>query len=162
MSDLDIGKAALRWWHEALSDSGRGRANRAKLRRASSAVEALGLEATHDLHKQLGRDLKHRGETLALIAVALANIRENVATGAPERMEGRVKPDRFESLVRIPAPGDLIAPMRRALIGIDAQANVPALARDLFYWSDKTRNDWCFAYYGARYAAPAASEGSEE
>lgn len=159
MSDLDIGKAALRWWHEALSDSGRGRANRAKLRRTSSAVEALGLEATHELHKQLGRALRERGETLALIAVALANIRDNIAAGAPERMEKKVKSNRFERLVRITEPGELITPMRRALISIDGQANVPALARDLFYWSDKTRNDWCFAYYGARHAAP---EGSEE
>jgi|GEM_PF-5586223 len=59
---------------------------------------------------------------------------------------------------RIDAPDDcagvlwLIRPLRRALVQIDSTANVGRLARDLFYWSDKTRNDWCFAYYGA--AAP--------
>lgn len=161
MSDPDIGGAAFGWWREALGDTGRGRANRAQLRRVSSAVDAIQIETLHDLHHALGGDLGDRGETLALIAVALANIRETVPQTAPERMEGKVSPLRFQRLVRIAEPADLIVPLRRALSQIDCTANVPTLARDLFRWSDRTRNDWCFAYYGARFAAPGQPEETE-
>ncbi len=38
-------------------------------------------------------------------------------------------------------------------VDIDSTATVGRLAGDLFYWSDKARNDWCFAYCSA--AIPA-------
>mgnify|MGYP001249728078 CR=1 FL=1 len=158
MSDLDMGAAALGWWHRHLGDSGARRATRARLRRVSAPVEALQVEAVHDLNRMLDGALTGQADKLALIAVALANLRENTMEKAAERMAGRVAPLRFQRLVRIEAPGDLIVPLRRALAQIDGAANVAALARDLFHWSDPVRTRWCFSYYGATSAAPEQPE----
>lgn len=158
MNEMDVGKAAYGWWHEALGDTGKGRAARARLRKAASPVEALEQEATHELHARLGRALSARADTLALIAVALANLRESAAEPAAAQMAGQVSALRFQRLVRVEAPGELIVPLRRALVQIEGKANVSALARDLFYWSDAVRTRWCFSYYGAGFAAPQPAE----
>lgn len=164
MNEIDVGKAAYGWWAEVLGNTGKGRAARARLRKAATPVEALEIEATHELNARLGGTLIARADTLALIAVALANLSESMAEPAAARMAGRVSALRFQRLVRIEAPGDLIVPLRRALVQVEGKANVSTLARDLFYWSDAVRTRWCFSYYGAGFAAPepAASEPSEE
>jgi CRISPR type I-E-associated protein CasB/Cse2 len=148
---IDIGKAAYGWWARSLGDDGAGRMARAKLRRCETAEDALAIDATHALHLALGGRLQSRADTLALIAVALANIRDPHPQSAAARMGESLSALRFQALIRSDTAG-LIRPLRRALVQIDSTANVGRLARDLFYWSDKTRNDWCFAYYGA--AAP--------
>lgn len=153
MSDpIDVGKTACGWWKYSLGDNGPGRMARAKLRRCDTTADALAIDATHALHQALGGKLQNRADTLALIAVALANIRTSSLQSAAARMGERLSALRFQTLIRCDS-ATLIRPLRRALIQIDATANVGRLARDLFCWSDKTRNNWCFAYYGA--AAPA-------
>lgn len=161
----DIGNLAAAWWHNALSDTGPGRMNRARLRRCETPAEALAIEATHSLHAALGGKLTHRADTLALIAVSLANLRENHGKTAPERMGDSLSALRFQTLIRTENPGDLIRPLRRALAQIDHAANVAALARDLYWWSEQTRARWAFAYYGAALPAVApdlAPEFTEE
>lgn len=166
----DIGAAAAHWWRTALADTGPGRMARARLRRCNTPVEALAVEATHNLHAALGGGMKRQGDRLALIAIALANIRESHAKPAAERMgdivaeqkRPKVSPVRFQTLVRTGKPAELIRPLRRALAQIDQEANVAALARDLFYWGEATRNRWCFAYYGAASTAPETTEESKE
>lgn len=150
---IDVGKAAHGWWVRSLGDDGAGRMARAKLRRCDSPAEALAIDATHALHWALGAKLQSRAETLALIAVALANIRESHPHSAAARMGESLSPLRFQTLIRSDTAA-LIRPLRRALVQIDSTANVGRMARDLFYWSDKTRNDWCFAYFGAVAPAP--------
>ncbi len=149
MSDFDIGTAALGWWKGALSDSGPGRMARAQLRRCDSPAEALQLEATHRLHRALGNKLTQKADHLALIAVALANLKENSTESAPTRMGQTLSALRFQTLIRTETAADLIRPLRRALAQIDHTAHVAGLARDLFYWSEATRTTWAFAYYGA-------------
>ena len=158
----DIGAAAAHWWRTALADTGPGRMARARLRRCNTPVEALAVEATHNLHAALGGGMKMQGDRLALIAIALANIRESHAKPAAERMGEMVAPLRFQTLIRTEKPADLIRPLRRALIQIDQAANAAALALDLFYWGEATRNRWCFAYYGASSAAPETAEEFKE
>lgn len=150
---VDIGKAAHGWWRQYLGGDGAGRMARAKLRRCETPAEALGIEATHALHLALGGKLQNRADTLALIAVALANIRQSDPRPAAARMGDSLSALRFQALIRTEA-STLIRPLRRALVQIDGTANVGRLARDLFYWSDKTRNEWCFAYYGAALQPP--------
>lgn len=161
MSALEVGKIAFAWWKDALGDTGPGRAARAQLRRASSASEIISIAATHDLNASLGGALTSRAETLALIASALANIRETSAQTAAEQMEGTISPLRFQRLVRIERPGELILPLRRALIQIEGRAHVGKLAADLFYWSDQVRNQWCFSYYGAGFPVPETAGETE-
>ncbi len=149
----DVGDVCYRWWRQALGpETGRGRAARARLRKAASAVEAIQVEETFELYKALDR--KPDTETLALIAISLAQIKENTAQKAAERF-GRKNGDtrllsdlRFQRLVRTPDPAELVTPLRRALKVIDDRANICDLARDLYYWNEETRIRWCFEYYG--------------
>jgi CRISPR system Cascade subunit CasB len=157
----DIAKAAFGWWRGTLGNTGKGRAARAALRRCDSPVEVLLIPATHDLHAALGGQLQARGDTLALIAVALANLRETVPAPAAERFAKALSPIRFQSLLRAEDRAALIRPLRRALAQIDHEANVGRLAEDLFFWGEGVRSRWCFEYYGASQAAPEAEEESE-
>lgn len=153
----EIGKLAAQWWYSALADTGPGRKARAELRRCDSPADALLVPATHDLHRALGGGMAHRGDRLALIAVALANVRETGKETAPERMGEALSALRFQSLLRTTEPAALIRPLRRALAQIDNRANVAALAGDLFHWNERTRERWAFAYYGAALPQPAAT-----
>lgn len=157
----NITKAAFYWWNRELSDHGPGRMARAQLRRCSTPAEALALPVTHSLHTALGVALIHRADTLALIAVALANVRHSDARRAAERMGATLSALRFQALIRAKEPGVLFQPLRRALAQIDGRANVGALTQDLFYWGDKVRNRWCFEYYGAGHAEPTNTENIE-
>jgi CRISPR type I-E-associated protein CasB/Cse2 len=167
---LNIGLVAARWWGDALGDHGAGRAAKAKLRRCASATDALMLSVTHDLHERLqaeidahhpnarGEQMKNRlrqnADTLALMAIGLANLRQSSNQRVAALMRDRVSALRFQRIMRITRAGELIHPLRRALAQIDGHGHVPALANDLYWWAvpeygDRVRNDWCFAYYGA-------------
>lgn len=162
----DIGGAAFRWWSEDLNDRGPGRMARAQLRRCSTTAEAMAIPATHALHSKLGQDMRYKADTLALIAISLAVLREDSPHCAARRMgesmgengRGRLSALRFQTLIRAKTAGELIRPLRRALMQIGEVANVSQLATDLYWWNEKTRNNWCFDYYGAGFADPAAPE----
>ncbi len=163
----DVGNICYRWWQRSLSsETGRGRAARARLRNAASPVEAALIEETFELYNELrkAQDRKPDAETLALIAISLARIKKDTEQKAAERF-GRKNGDtrrlselRFQRLVRTPDPAELIAPLRRALAVIDNCANIRALARDLYYWNEDTRIRWCFQYYAPGSEAPAAND----
>jgi len=75
---------------------------------------------------------------------------------------GRGKPKalneiRFTSLIQARKAHDLIAPLRRALRATGQGADVARLASDLYWWTDRTRANWCFDYYGAPDEAPETS-----
>lgn len=157
----DIGQLAFRWWQRELRDNGPGRMARAQLRRCTTPVEALSLPVTHALHADLDGALRGRADTLALIAVALANVRDYVGSGAAQLMGETVSAMRFQALIRTKEPAELIDPLRRVLNQIDNKANVGRLAGDLYFWNDRTRNSWCFEYYGAATADPAPHKDNE-
>lgn len=156
----DIARAAKGWWVSHLNDMGQGRMARAQLRRCATPAEALTLPATHALHTALGGRLRGRSDTLALIAIALANLREDAPQTAATRMGDTLSALRFQNLIRTSNPAELIRPLCRALHQIDSRANVGRMARDLYWWRDDTRSSWCFDYYGAGFADPANTETS--
>ena len=157
------------WWAACIAaDTGAARQARAVLRRAASVTDALAASATHDLNRRLaaaGHDLRKRRDgpdRLALIAVALAQVTENLGDTAPERF-GRGDPKalgglRFNALIRAKEPRQLMRPLARALRIINGGANVGKLAADLYWWSDTTRTNWCFDYHGAKEAKPIPEE----
>lgn len=167
----DPGTAAARWWFQALSpDTGAGRLARAKLRRADSPAEVLAVEAAHTLHaglREAGHDLRRAPDRLALVAVALANLKQDDGAEAAARFGALVgdrpllAPLRFQGLIRTHDPRALIRPLRRALAQIEHRASVARLARDLLYWGEDVRNRWCFAYYGAAAPAPERETGND-
>ncbi len=159
-----VGDVCYNWWRSAqASDTGRARKTRAQLRRADTPLAALSVAEVHRLNKALseagyGLQTGDGPDRLALIAVALAHVNDGHGATAPCRF-GAGKPPplsliRFEALIRTKAPRDLIRPMARALKIIGGKADVRALARDLFYWSECTRTNWCFDYHGAGDARP--------
>jgi len=169
------GQICLSWWSRGIrptEDTGDAKRNRAALRRVATPVEAVAVEAVHDLNARLaeaGHDLRHRSDRLMLIAVALAHLRSHqprrraaIAFGEQVNDRRRLSAIRFEVLIRQRDPALLARPLVRALGIIDGRADVASLADDLFYWSDSVHTRWCFDYYGAPSAAPDQSFISSE
>lgn len=157
------------WWATCIAaDTGAARQARAVLRRAASVTDALAASATHDLNRRLagaGHDLRKRRDgpdRLALIAVSLAQVTENLGDTAAQRFGGgdpkALSGLRFNALIRAKEPRQLMRPLARALRIINGGANVRKLAADLYWWSDTTRTNWCFDYHGAREAKPIPEE----
>tara|TARA_R110000737_G_C14587501_1_gene486887 strand:- start:1358 stop:1867 length:510 start_codon:yes stop_codon:yes gene_type:complete len=155
MSDID---PIFDWWKRCIADreSGAARALSAKLRRAGE-VEALAHPQVHELALRTGlRDARR----LALLVRVLAEVRENkgeplFARLGPSRLEeddGALSKLRFQKLLR--SEGDeLYSALRRAITMADRACNVTRLGRDLRWLGDKTRQRWCFDYFGGQ--APA-------
>ncbi|HEC90789.1 MAG TPA: type I-E CRISPR-associated protein Cse2/CasB [Alphaproteobacteria bacterium] len=162
----DVGAICHKWWRTYLNkDTGGGRAARAKLRRASTPVEALAIAEVHGLYAALDRNIAP--DRLSLIATALAQLEADDKTAA-RRFGGKGGGDnrvlsepRFQNLVRATDPAALIVPLRRALTIIDKRADIRRLAGDLYYWSEKVRTRWCFDYYGASAAGPEFAKEEE-
>lgn len=158
----DVDKTAHHWWKIALSDSGPGKSARAKLRRATSPSEILSIAEVHELYAALGRNISP--DRLALIAATLARVQESDAKplarlfGLKSGETPALSEMRFQNLIRTTDPAALIAPLRRAMAVVGNRANVGHLARDLYYWGEKIRVQWCFDYYGAPSAAPETTE----
>lgn len=159
------------WWAVRIAaETGAAKRTRAQLRRAGSVTEALGVSATHELYRQLaatGHDLRMRRtgpDRLALIAVALAQVRQDHGASVAQRF-GRGSPKalsslRFNALIRAKEPRRLMRPLTRALRIVGGTANVRKLAADLYWWNDATRTKWCFDYHGASTAKPISEEST--
>ena len=174
----DVGGCCRAWWRKFIdADTGPARATRARLRRARTPVDALAIEAVHDLNIRLagiGKTLKHDPARLALIAIVLAHVREGGTGRAAEnfgKSKGKSKEEqkqatlgaiRFSALIKCRSPGELITLLPRALKMIDGSADVGKLAGDMFYWGEKVRTDWCFQYYGHSRAAPSELSQTKE
>ena len=164
-----LGQICKGWWVSCIAaDTGAARRTRAELRRADSVTDALGVSATHELHRRLveaGHDLRKRRDgpdCLALIAVALAQVTDDMGATAAQRF-GAGDPKalsglRFNTLIRAKEPRQLMRPLVRALAIVKGGANVRRLAADLYWWNDATRTNWCFDYHGATAARPVAEE----
>ena len=122
------------------------------------------IDAVHDLNSRLrARGFCPDADQLALVAIALAYIAE---TGefrlAAEfgRRAGKDRPrtlseQRFQVLIRTTRHADLITPLRRAMAIVGrVRIAVAPMATDLYFWSENTRTQWCFQYFGAADAAP--------
>lgn len=163
------GTVCADWWRQTLADdAASGPMVRARLRRCAAPVEALTVEAVHDLNGQL-RAAGHRpgAGRLALVAIALAHVDGNgnrrlaEAFGQRERRGGprALSELRFQALLHAADCTELIAPLRRAMASVRGMpVDVAALAADLYRWNEDTRIAWCFQYYGASDAVPAQGE----
>jgi len=161
----DVNSICQGWWTREISaDTGSARKTRAELRRADTALKALGVPAVHRLNAALaagGFKVRHDPARLALIAVALANIKESgpkVARAFGAGEPPSLSPIRFNALIRAATPEMLWRPLSRALAVVRGKAAPGALAADLFYWSEQTRTRWCFEYYGETAATPIELE----
>lgn len=175
--------AAAAWWRSLApitTEDGRllpgDRATLARLRRASSVIEAAAEPATVELLKAL--KLKPSDENIertAVLAIILAHVRENAeekiarALGPPpggEPSKARLKPLRFRRLMAARTPDELLTAFRRVISILDRKANVKDLSRLILGWTDdeagdRLRTRFAFDYYDAgAYAPPAHSNNS--
>ena len=171
--EKSIGGIVVAWYGSSLGGhDGAARAARARLRRCESPVDAFAIEATHELNECL-QEIGQRPcpDRLALLATTFARLKgvrgKKLAALFGEK-QGRDGPRllselRFQSLIRIRSHRHLIVPLRRSLavLGSDPACDGHALAENLYWWSEKVRNNWCFQYFGAPFAADNQEETTQ-
>lgn len=166
------GTIASNWWYRTFSPQlETGRATRARLRRCTTPIDTITIEAVHDLHAHLADgDRRASPDQLALIAITLAHVEQDggqrlamILGSRQTRSTARLlSEERWARLINIERREELIAPMRRALAMIGRQAvNVRALADDLYWWSERTRIEWSYQYFGAEASAPDLTRQKE-
>ena len=151
------------WWRSNIGSrehNPAARALAARLRRVTG-VEALAEPAVHKLAQ--GLDLgKREGDASRLVrlAIVLAEVRGNDQRSLAARLGAgeALSRLRFERLIRS-SPDELAAAVRRALAMVECRCNVGMLGADLLFWTEKTRANWCFEYFGA---PPPQTPHSEE
>lgn len=149
----------IQWWAGLKERKG----DRARLCRARTLEQIYFIPAYHRLVLTLkGSPWSHR-ERIALVAGVLAHIRtDERGTSFPARLarprdRGGSKPRfsglRFRRLIQHDRPDEVFEPMIRAALqvgpGARTAADVAGLAKDLYWWNDRTRHNWAFAYYEA-------------
>jgi CRISPR type I-E-associated protein CasB/Cse2 len=140
----------------------------ARLRRASSPVEALAeAEAIHLAAKlDITRSQTDRLAYVGALAATLAHVRDNQQGQSMAQMLGPVGKDesgimsalRFQRLITARGADDLMRQMRNAVKLLKGRANITDLAASIYWWGDKTRINWTYAYWGAAFASPDMTE----
>ena len=169
----DGADAAWKWWNslqpnEQIKQRG-DRASLAKLRRASSVLEAAAEPATADLFKKLGFIRPCDLPRAALIAAVLSRIRDDNKKDPLARAIGtprggadtteRVTPLRLKRLIAAREPDDLLINFRRTIAILGHTANVKDVAKQLLLWTDddladRARTMFTFEYHKAGDFAP--------
>ncbi len=140
----------------------------ARLRHCTGPAEAMAEPATLDLFRRLGRRDPLDLPRVAVIALVLAYVRTDAGPGQKAIQAVGSFPDstlsrlRFRRLLACRDDDDLAREMRRFVVLADRTVNVGDLADSLLRWSDRTRANWAFHYYGAGFAAPAAAPATED
>lgn len=154
------GGTALRWWYD-LTDPHRGnKSDVARLRRATSTVDALTVPAAMDLAVRLGRT--HQPSVIDLARV-LAQVDRHTklnpyreigwpsfprmgaaAAGSPKMSEAAFR--RFLAAER--ADGELASAFIRLIRLAGGECNVARLAEDFLFWGDARRIRMSYDYYG--------------
>ena len=153
-ADENVRQALRAWWTEL--DDRRG--ERAHLRRCGSAEETLAQEGTERLRRALAKNRffpsrERIGPVAGLLAHVKADQPEAPSLGRrmaePVAEGGRpvVSELRFRRLLRLTEREDLYPQMVRVLRQLDGHVSVGALARDVYYWNERTRYDWARDYY---------------
>jgi CRISPR type I-E-associated protein CasB/Cse2 len=173
--------AVLKWRRTLQSETGAARAASARLRRASSVLDALMLEETLALIKAV-RHAEPRApsgdfeQRLVVLAMTLAHIETDAKTPLARALgqtavgrspagdeRPRLSPARFGALVRSARARDwagFARALRRALAILgNAPIDVASLIRDVLFLNDATLRRWTYDYWQTR--APGDDEPSQ-
>lgn len=176
------GTHALEWWsklaHSTTGDPG----TLARLRRARSPAEALGVRAAVSLARRLGGGRADSPDWRVRASVDLARVLARVKTHdvgrhpmraagwkrfAGERRESDAGDDRpilsearFKRLLQTGEGEEKVVGFTRLIALLDGAVKVDDLAADFLSWNhpewgDRVRERWAFLYYAAGDAAPA-------
>lgn len=163
-ADSGIGKGLLTWHAKLKNDRG----TRAMLRRCSTVDEAVLSPAYQHFYRyMLGCGWPEEAENwqndkLAAIAVLTAivksydagadDVMDDYERNLPYRMSEKnvdrplVSELRFRALLKIDNTDDLLSGLRRAMPLIKAKTSLLHLASDVYWWGDKTKKEWAYAY----------------
>lgn len=168
-----LGAAVLEWWKrmqgwqgerlDALEETALQpgvAGERAELKRAGSDEEVVFSLAYQRLRRALIRAGSGENREAALIALArvLVRVKKPELKGSlPERMgkneedgdKPRVSELRFKRLLRAETPSELADALVRLLPMLDDSANPLELARDIWYWGERSPKRWANQYYQA-------------
>lgn len=142
----------LDWWQRL--DQARG--DRAELRRAATPTEVVFCPAYHRLLYALKRLAPLSPESLAVIAGVLSHVKKHdgrspfavqMATSKSGNNRVPVSDLRFRRLLKIADRSELYQPLIRTVHLLDDQANLTSLADDIYFWGDRVRKNWAYAYY---------------
>ena len=139
------------WWI-GLSEN---RGESAELRRCHDLTEVFFCQAFHRLYLSLLEEGKVRREALALIAVSLAHVKEDISgvTFAQQMGESKtgqtpqISKRRFRSLIRIESYPDLFLPVTRIIRMLNGTVNIDDMVKKLYFWNEKSRKDMTFEYF---------------
>lgn len=139
------------WWRGLSEDRG----DRADLRRCHDLTEVFFCPAFHRLYQSLLSEGKVRREALALIAVSLAHVKEDISgvTFAQQMGESKtgqtpqISKMRFRSLIRIESYPDLFLSVTRIVKMLNGAVNIDDMVHNLYFWNEKTRKEMTFEYF---------------
>ncbi len=142
----------------------------ARLRRASSPIDALTEEQAIRLAKRLGASLDDQARlarigALAAVLTHVKTHRDKDDKKRAQHMARQLGPDskgdnavmsslRFQRLIAAREPADLMREMRGAVKLLKGTANIRDIGDAFYWWSDKTRIAWTYDYWGAGDADP--------
>lgn len=143
------------WWAKLDKD----KASRAMLRRCATLDDISLCPAYQRLHRYLvasntwPADASHwQNDKLAAIVGLLSHVKTDNKRPVPASMydvqtKGLLVSElRFRSLLKVDSLDDLYTSLRRVLPLMNHAVGVQQLANDLFWWGDKTKKEWAYAY----------------
>jgi len=142
----------ITWW-KALDIS---RGDRAELRRCHSPLKVAFTPAFHRLRYSMMKQGPVKDEDLALVAGILSHVKSNMPGSFPVQMAGSDSPDakkakvsglRFRRLLTIDDHDKLYETMIRIVHLLGDKADIPSLANGIYWWNDRMKKEWAFAYY---------------
>lgn len=159
--------AAAAWWRRLQEN----RADRARLRRCASVIDAMQEPAAIDLFRTLGYTDPKRLPAAALAAAVLASVREAApsrpsfprAIGPTDMTKpetAAVKPLRFRRLMEAATPDEQLLSFRRAVGLLGGRAPLESLAEGLLNDHEERRLRWIFDYWNATERPAAAQDAA--
>lgn len=148
--ESQAGKVLRDWWKNLENNTG----DRAALRRCVTPAQTVSVPAFHELHWRLkSQGYAVEPDRLLAVAALSARIRTDVSGELPLQMAGEgeeppVSQLRFRRLLQCQDHRELFPLLRRALGLLDDNASLVSLADGIYWWNDRKRKDWAYAYFG--------------
>lgn len=148
-ADKPLGEVLQQWWNDLQERNG----DRAELRRAKTVADVILLPIFHRAclrFKPFFKEDEQWEVRLAAVLGLMAHIRHaNPEQALALQMAGSppvVSELRFRRLIQRDR-ADLYVSMIRVLRILGNKANLHDVANSVYYWGDKVKRDWAFAYF---------------
>jgi len=144
----------IKTWWQALEDM---RGERAQLRRCKNVEQVLFVPYYQTLYWSLSNQSSWKNRiAIAAVAGLLAHVDTNpppltlpqqMAQSKPAGDKPVVSELRFRRLVKCETHEQLYPTLRRVILMLNRSVDIVQLAESVYWWNDKTRQDWAFQYY---------------